>query len=136
MVMKHALACAAVAGVIGGGLVVASAGTAMAKSDLTLNAAQKVIRAGQGLRLEGSAGDDAGIRKAVFCLQMRTRGERWRRSGHCVRPFRVGLWEADFRFAAGDLSRGRYLFRAVGIDPRHHHHAIYGPSAPVGVTVR
>ena len=136
MFMKHALGRAAAAGVIGGGLVVASAGTATAKSDLTLNAAHKVIRAGQGLRLRGSAGDDAGIRKAVFCLQMRSRGGRWRRSGHCVRPFRVSPWEADFRFATGDLSRGRYLFRAIGIDPRHHHHAIYGPSSPVGVTVR
>lgn len=134
MVMKL-LACAAAAGVIGGGLIVASAGTAMAKSDLTLNAAHKVIRAGHGLRLEGAAGDDAGIRNTLFCLQMRTRGERWRRSGHCVRPFRVSPWEADFRFATGGLPHGRYLFRAVGLDPRHHH-GIYGPSAPVGVTVR
>lgn len=133
--MKHALARIGVAAVLGGGLTVASAGTAMAKSDLTLNAEHKVVRAGQSLRLNGSAGDDAGIRETVFCLQMRTRGQRWRRSGSCVRPFHAGFWEADFRFATGGLARGRYLIRAVGVDPRHHHE-LYGPSAPVGVTVR
>lgn len=132
--MKHALARIGAAGVLGGGLVMASAGTAMAKSDVTLNAAHKVIRAGHGLRLEGAAGDDAGIRPTVFCLQMRTRGRHWR-GGGCVRPFRASPWEADFRFSTGRLARGRYLFRAVGVDPRHHH-ALYGPSSPVGVTVR
>ncbi|MCO6004864.1 hypothetical protein NE236_07715 [Actinoallomurus purpureus] len=134
--MKHVVVGAGVVGLLSGGLVVASGGSAMAKSNLTLNAAHKVIHAGQTLHFAGVAGDDAGLRKARFCLQVRDPGRHWKQIGTCVKPYHVDGWSADFRFDTRLLAHGRYAFRAVGVGLRHRNHEIYGPSPSVRVTVR
>lgn len=133
--LARPLARAGLLGVLGGGLVVSGAGAALAKSDMVLSTPEKVVPAGSSVRLTGWAGDDAGIRHTVFCLQMRTPGRPWERTGHCVAPWRSGRWSAGFRFRTRPLARGRYAFRAVGVDPRHRHE-VYGPSRAVHVTVR
>jgi hypothetical protein len=133
--MRHVIVGAGVVGLLSGGLVVMSGGSAMAKSDLTLSAAHRAIRAGQTLHFAGWAGDDAGLRRTRFCLQMRDAG-RWRQVGGCVRPSHADGWTADFGFDARPLNRGRYSFRTVGVGLRHRHHEIYGPSPTVRVTVR
>ncbi|GAA4637162.1 hypothetical protein GCM10023196_089850 [Actinoallomurus vinaceus] len=134
--MKHVVVGAGVVGLLSGGLVVASGGSAMAKSNVTLNTAHKVIHTGQTLRFAGVAGDDAGLRKARFCLEVRGTDKHWRQVGKCVMPYHADGWTADFRFDARLLDRGRYAFRAVGVGLRHQKHEIYGPSPSVRVTVR
>lgn len=135
--MKHELARLGAVGLLGGGLIVTSTGTAMAKSDVTLNATRKVVRAGQTIHLAGSAGDDAGLRKTRFCLEARrAEGRGWKQIGPCVSPYHADDWTADFKFDARPLTRGRYTFRAVGVGLRHRNHEIYGPSQSIGVTVR
>ena len=135
-IMKHVVVGAGVVGLLSGGLVVASGGSAMAKSNVTLNAAHKVIHTGQTLRFAGVAGDDSGLRQARFCLETRDPGQHWRRLGECVKPYHADGWTADFRFDARLLDRGRYAFRAVGVGLGHRHPKIYGPSPTVRVTVR
>jgi hypothetical protein len=134
-IMRHVVVGAGLVGLLSGGLVVLSGGPAMAKSDLTLSAARRAVRAGQTVHLVGSAGDDAGLRRTRFCLQMRDAG-RWRQVGRCVLPYRADGWTADFGFNARPLNRGRYSFRAVAVGLRHRNHEIYGPSPSVRVTVR
>ncbi|MEV5710567.1 hypothetical protein [Actinoallomurus sp. NPDC052274] len=133
--MKHVFVGVGVVGLLSGGLVVASGGSAMAKSDLTLSAAHKVIHRGQPLHLAGSVGDDAGLRRTRFCLQVRDAGH-WSQLGECVEPYRADGWTAVFGFDTRLLTRGKYSFRAVGVGLRHKKHVIYGPSPTVHVTVR
>ncbi|MCW2945795.1 MAG: hypothetical protein JWR24_2512 [Actinoallomurus sp.] len=133
--MKHALACLGAVGLLTGGLVVTSAEAAMAKSNVTLQAERPVLQAGSEVHLAGSAGDDAGVRKTLFCLQVRVAERRWTQVGRCVQPYRTDVWSAEFRLQSRPLTDGRFAFRAVGID-LHHRHRIYGPSPVVEVTVR
>ncbi|MEV0406322.1 hypothetical protein [Actinoallomurus sp. NPDC050550] len=134
--MKHAVVGAGVVGLLSGGLVVASGGSAMAKSNVTLNVAHKVIHSGQALRFAGVVGDDSGLRKARYCLEVRGPQQHWRRMGKCVMPYHADGWTADFRLDTSPLERGRYAFRAVGVGLGHRHAEIYGPSPSVRVTVR
>jgi hypothetical protein len=117
------------------GLVVSSANVAAAKSELTLNAAHRSVHVGDTVRFTGSAGDDAGIRRAQFCLRVEVGEGRWMPVGPCVSAYRAGSWSADFRNDVRFPSPGRFVLRAVGVDVRSHR-AIYGPSPAVAVTVR
>ncbi|WP_433175951.1 hypothetical protein [Actinoallomurus sp. CA-150999] len=134
--MKHAVVGAGVVGLLSSGLVVASGGSAMAKSNVTLNVAHKVIHSGQTLRFVGMVGDDSGLRKARYCLEVRGPQQHWRRMGKCVMPYHADGWTADFRLDTSPLERGKYAFRAVGVGLGHRHAEIYGPSPSVRVTVR
>lgn len=133
--LLRSLARAGAVGLVGGGLVLSSVGAALAKSDLSLSARHTVVRAGRSLPLKGWVGDDGGFQRALFCLQMRTSGQHWHRTGPCVAPSHVGRWSAGFRLRTRPLTRGRYAFRAMGVDPGHRH-GVYGPSRAVHVTVR
>jgi hypothetical protein len=136
VIMKHVFVSAGVVGLLSGGLVVASGSSAMAKSTVTLVAAHGVIRAGQTVRLAGSAGDDSGLHKSLFCLQMRDAGRHWKQVGKCAAPYHADGWTAAFGFDVRPVTRGRYSFRAVGVSLGRRHHHIYGPSPSVRVTVR
>jgi hypothetical protein len=133
--MQRVFVGVGVVGVLSGGLVVASGSSAMAKSTLTLSAAHRVIHTGQTLHLAGSVGDDSGLRKSLFCLQMRDAGRHWKQVGTCVSPYHADGWAAAFGFDVRPVTRGRYSFRAIGVSTRRHHE-IYGPSPSVNVTVR
>jgi hypothetical protein len=120
---------------LAGVLVVSSANVAAAKSELTLNAEHRVARVGDTVRFTGSAGDDAGLRRARFCLRVQAGEGRWLPVGPCVPPYRAGTWSADFRTDIRFPSPGRFTLRAVGVDARDNRE-IYGPSPAVTVTVR
>lgn len=124
-------------------LLIASANAAAAKSELTLNAERRVVHAGGVVRFTGFAGDDAGIRQAVYCLRVSAgvsagawEGEERRRpAGSCVSPYRAGSWSAEFQTDVRFPFPGRFVVRAVGVDARTLRE-IYGPSPAVAVLVR
>jgi hypothetical protein len=129
--MNHARWMALVAGVV----VASPVGAAAAKSELTLNAGHRVVRVGDTVRFTGTAGDDAGIRKARFCLRVEAGEGRWLPVGPCASPYRTGAWSAGFRTGIRFPSSGRFALRAVGVEARDHRE-IYGPSPAVTVVVR
>jgi hypothetical protein len=120
---------------VAGALVVSSANVAAAKSELTLNAEHRIVHVGDTVRFTGAVGDDAGIRRALFCLRVEVREGRWMPVGPCVAPYRAGSWSADFRTDVRFPAPGRFVFRAVGVDAGSNR-GIYGPSPAVVVAVR
>lgn len=129
--MNHARWTALIAGVVAASPV----GVAAAKSELTLNAEHRIVRVGDTVRFTGSAEDDAGMRRAQFCLRVQAGEGRWLPVGPCVSPYRAWTWHADFRTDIRFPSPGRFTLRAVGVDT-HDHREIYGPSPTVAVNVR
>jgi hypothetical protein len=129
--MNHARWMALVAGVV----VASPVGVAAAKSELNLSAEHRVARVGDTVRFTGSAGDDAGIRRARFCLRVQAGEGRWLPVGACVSPYRAGTWSADFRTDVRFPSPGRFALRAIGVDARDNRE-IYGPSPAVTLVVR
>lgn len=130
--MKYAVG---LVGLLAGGLVVASAGTAMAKSDVRLQTHQATARAGDVLHFSGSADDDAGIHETLFCLQERVAPHVWEQVGHCTRSHRENQWIVDFKLSTRPVNRGRHDYRAIGLNPTTLAER-YGPSPVVTVTVR
>jgi hypothetical protein len=133
--MRRAVTRLGLVGLLAGGLVAASAGAAFAKSDVQLTTPQPTVRSGAVVSFIGSADDDAGIHKTLFCLQERLPGHRWVQVGHCARSHRDNTWTAAFRLSTRVVAKGRHDFRAVGLNPATLAER-YGPSPVVTVTVR
>jgi hypothetical protein len=133
--MRRAVTRLGLVGLLAGGLVAASAGAAFAKSDVRLTTSHPTVRSGTVVAFIGSADDDAGIHKTLFCLQERVTAHRWVQVGRCVRSHRENTWSAGFRLSTRVVAKGRQDFRAVGLNPATLAER-YGPSPVVTVTVR